>query len=275
MAAEAIQDADGYRYRHVSMDVLKHDFRFESGPGPGEAMPELNLTTTDRESLNTLRWKSDRPVLFVFGSVSCPMTASSMEALKRLHGAFGKQVAFVMLNVREAHPGENVPQPDTAEEKLAHAVALKERFDIPWTVATDDVEGAVHRALDPKPNAAYLVDAQGIIAFRSLWAGDEEGISQALASVVRGEIPRERESQRRLVPMTMGLGEMRQALRRSGPTAERDMWRAAPPMAAMAWLADLFRPLAPLTRGFAAMGLMMLMVLALIVLVAGLVFWLV
>lgn len=270
MAAEAIGGAEAYRYKHVSMGVLMHDFRFESGPAPGEAMPELDLTTTDRQTMSTLRWKGERPVLFVFGSVSCPMTASSMEVLKRLHRTFGKQVAFVMLNVREAHPGEHVPQPDTAEEKLAHAAALKEQFDIPWTVATDGVEGAVHRALDPKPNAAYLVDTHGIIAFRSLWAGDERGISEALGSVVRGETPHERESQRRLVPMTMGLGEMREALRRSGPTAERDMWRAAPPMAAMAWLADLFRPLSPLKRGFAAMGAMLLIVLVILV---GLVYW--
>jgi non-canonical (house-cleaning) NTP pyrophosphatase len=52
------------------------------------------------------------------------MTASAMPALNELYQKFGKRVEFVIVNVREAHPGEFHPQPETAEEKQDHARAL-------------------------------------------------------------------------------------------------------------------------------------------------------
>ena len=47
---------------------------------------------------------------------------------------------------------------------------------------------------------------------------------------------------------------MREMTRRAGFRTERDIWRAAPPIAALAWVADLYRPLAPQWRAFAAMA---------------------
>jgi hypothetical protein len=45
----------------------------------------------------------------------------------RLSAEFGDRVAFLTLYVREAQPGERYPQPQTFEEKLAHARALTRR----------------------------------------------------------------------------------------------------------------------------------------------------
>ncbi len=182
------------------------------------------------------------------------MTASSNPLLKALHAEFGDRIEFVMLHVREAHPGERYDQPETVEEKMRHARELKRRDQLPWPVAVDDTEGTVHRMLDEKPNAAYLMDPNGVVVFRSLWAGDVSRLREALESVSRGERPARRESQHRLVPMARGVGTMREMLERSGPRATRDMWLSAPPMAAIAWVADLYRPLPPHWRTFAAVA---------------------
>lgn len=143
-------------------------------------------------------------------------------------------------------------QAATTAEKREFARALKERDRLPWTVAVDGPDGSVHRSLDEKPNAAYLFDRDGTIVFRALWAGDIRGLGQALECVARGESPPQAESRRRLVPMSRGLGVMREMTRRAGPRAERDIWRAAPPMGAIAWVADLYRPLPPAWRTAAA-----------------------
>ena len=81
------------------------------------------------------------------------MTASAGPALKRLSADFGDRLAFATLYVREAHPGDRYPQPDSFEQKLEHARVYQERDQIPWPVAVDNVEGDLHRALTPKPNA--------------------------------------------------------------------------------------------------------------------------
>lgn len=241
-----------YAYEHVSSDILSEDMQFrDSAPKPGDRLPEFDLPTVDGGRLRT----SDlggRPVLLVTGSFTCPMTASSDPILKKLHARFGAEVEFVTLYVREAHPGEHRDQARTAEEKARAARALQERDDLPWRVIVDDPDGSLHRRLDEKPNAAYLADRSGTIVFRSLWAGDERGLRQALEAVARGERPPEKESTRRLVPMARGVGTMREMTRRAGPRAQQDLWRAAPPMGVMAWLTDQYRPLPPAWRTAAA-----------------------
>lgn len=182
------------------------------------------------------------------------MTASAGPALKQLHEEFGDGVAFVSMYVREAHPGENCPQPETFEEKLEHARAYKERDGIPWTVAVDDVEGSLHRTLDPKPHAAYIMDVRGNVAFRTLWANAERTLREGLEEISANPEATIGERQPKAVPMLKGLGKFYEVLGDSGAVARRDLLREVPPMYAMARIAALFRPLSPLGRGVAAMA---------------------
>lgn len=267
MAMKNADERDSYRYDHVTAQLFKEDMRFREGSlAPGQSLGAHKVLTLEGERVGAAELIADKPMLLVMGSVSCPMTDASMPLVKALHGQFGNRVDFIMLNVREAHPGENIPQPKQTEEKLRHAKALRERYAIPFQVVSDDIDGRLHKALDSKPNAAFLFDRQGKLVFRALWVGDEKGVRQALEAASRGERPKERESERKLMPMAQGIGSMRDVLERSGDRAVSDIWRAAPPMAALAWLASLFKPLSPAGRGLAAMtvvGLVVLFVLAL------------
>lgn len=180
------------------------------------------------------------------------MTASAGPALKRLHREFGDRVAFVTLYVREAHPGEHYPQAKTDQEKLAHARVYKERDGIPWPVAVDHVDGELHRMLDSKPNAAYLMDVHGNVAFRALWSNDEQVLRDGLSALASGQPVPLGEREPLVVPMLKGMGMMYEMLNMAGPQAKRDVLTEVPPMYAMARLAALFRPLPPLARGIAA-----------------------
>ena len=147
-----------YRYQHFTTKLLIHDGSFHKGAKrPGERLPEFDLPTTDRERIATQDF-GDRPLLLVTGSITCPMTASAAPAVQALYEEFGGRIDFIMLYVREAHPGEHFGQAETFEEKLENARLLKQFYDIPWTVAADNIGGDLHRALDPKPNAAFLMD---------------------------------------------------------------------------------------------------------------------
>lgn len=199
-------------------------------------------------------------MLLVTGSLTCPMTKSSMPMLKRLHDEYGDRIPFVLLHVREAHPGEHRDQPHSLNEKMVHARRLQERDNPPFPIAVDSPEGTVHRQLDGKPNSAWLAERDGTIIYRALWAGDEAGLDQAIAAAAQGKRPSYAESTRKLAPMAKGIGVMQESIREAGPRAQRDLLRAAPPMAAMSWIADRFRPLPPKWRGFAAMGTLGLVV---------------
>jgi hypothetical protein len=180
------------------------------------------------------------------------MTASAMPVIDTLHAAFGDRVDFVLLNVREAHPGAHFPQPATDEEKLGHARSLRERYDVPFTIAVDTLDGELHQRLDGKPNAAFLLDTTGEVVFRAQWARDDRVIRDALESVLEGTVPAKRQSKAMLGPVAMAMGSVDEVMRTAGPGAKRDLWLSASPMATAGLLARLFRFKRSDHRGIAA-----------------------
>ncbi len=254
---------EDYRYKRFTTRLLFRDLRFRKGAAkPGEPFPLFELITTDGERLVNSDLFGDKPVLFIFGSMTCPMTSSAAPSVQALFDQFGDRVNFVMLYVREAHPGEKITQSESIDEKLEIARALKKFYGIDWTVAADTIDGDLHRALDPKPNSAFLMDSNGTIAFRSLWAADYAALRQALDAVTAGRTPGRNQSTAMIVPVTRAMGHVQAVMERGGPQAVRDLWRGGFPMAAAGRLATLFSPLKPDQRGIAAVLTMALGMLA-------------
>jgi thiol-disulfide isomerase/thioredoxin len=245
--------ADDYRYKHFTTDLLFRDLRFRrDAAAPGDAFPQFELFTTDGSILVNEDVFGDKPVIFIFGSMTCPMTASAAPSVQELYEEFGNRVEFIMLYVREAHPGEYFAQSETLEEKLDYAQKLKDFYDIQWTVAVDNIDGDLHRALDPKPNSAFLADKDGTILFRSLWASDYSALRRALDAAANGRIPEMRQSVRMIGPVSRAMGHVQEVMTRGGPQAVRDLWLAGFPMALAGRVATLFSSLAPDQRGIAA-----------------------
>lgn len=257
-----------YRYDHFSARHLLADMRFDpASPGPGDRLPALELVTTEGTPITAA--SLDQPTLFVFGSNTCPMTASAGDGLAELHREFGDRVRFVLVQVREAHPGEAIPQPTTFAQKQEHARRLAASLAVPFEVAVDDLDGSFHRSLDPKPNAAYLVDSETTIVFRSQWASDVPGLRSALSAAAAGRRPERGQSTRMVGPMLSALGHVHDVIASGGRQAQRDLVRAAPPMALAGRVAALFRRAAPDRRGRLAMlALGGLLALALVAAVA-------
>ena len=259
-----------YRYNRFTTSLLFRDLRFrKDAAAPGDLFPDFELITTDGARLVKDDVFGDKPVIFVFGSMTCPMTASAAPSVQELYDEFGERVKFIMMYVREAHPGEHFSQVATIEEKLVHARALKEFYDIQWTVAADNVDGNLHRALDPKPNSAFLMDRDGTILFRSLWASDYGALHQALDAVASGQAPPAEQSTKMMGPVARAMGHVQEVMKRGGPQAARDLWLAGFPMALAGRIATLFSPLSPDERGIVAVLVLALVMLAPIGLVAA------
>ena len=244
---------EDYRYKRFTTRLLLCDLRFRKDSAkPGDSFPSFELLTIDGLRLTNGDLFGDKPVLFIFGSMTCPMTSSAAPSVQKLYDRFGDRVTFVMLYVREAHPGETITQSESIDEKLEHARALKEFYGIDWTVAADTIDGDLHRALDPKPNSAFLMDSNGTIVFRSLWAADYDALSEALSAETDGRTPERNQSTAMLVPVARAMGHVQAVMERGGPQAVRDLWRGGLPMAAAGRLATFFSPLTPDQRGIAA-----------------------
>ena len=120
-----------YRYNKFTTNLLFRDLKFRQGAAaPGDQVPAFELITTRGERLVNDDVFGDKPVLFVFGSMTCPMTASSAPSVQKLYEEFEDRIDFVMLYVREAHPGENFGQAETIEDKIESARALQNFYGI-------------------------------------------------------------------------------------------------------------------------------------------------
>ena len=235
---------DNYRYKKFTTGLLFRDLRFgKDAANPGDSIPPFELTTTGGDRLLNGDVFGDKPVLFIFGSMTCPMTASAAPSVQDLYEEFGDRVDFIMLYVREAHPGELISQAETMDEKLAHTQALKNLYNIEWTVAADNIEGDLHRALDPKPNSAFLVSSEGIILFRSLWAADYDALQTALNATVIGETLERQQSDSFIGPVMRAVAKVQEVMTRGGPQAVRDLWGAFFPMALAGWIVARFSKL--------------------------------
>ena len=245
--------ADGYRYKRFTTNLLFRDLRFrKDAAAPGDAFPQFELLTTEGSILVNENVFGDKPVIFIFGSMTCPMTASAAPSVQELYDEFSDRVEFIMLYVREAHPGEYFAQSETIEEKLDYARTLKDFYDMRWTVAADNIDGDLHCAFDPKPNSAFLADKEGTILFRSLWASDYCALRRALDAAANGRIPEMQQSARMIGPVSRAMGHVQEVMVRGGPQAVRDLWLAGFPMALAGRVATLFSSLAPDQQGIAA-----------------------
>lgn len=251
--------ANNYRFDHPRVtDILNDMYVRPSELGAGDPIGAFDLLTTDGGRFSSADFESDwRPVLMIFGSRTCPVTEDAADGLRSLHGLYGDRVRFVMIQVREAHPGHTIRQPKTFGQKLRHAVDLKAHHQLPFEVAVDDIDGTFHRRLGARPNSAYVLDPTGVILFRAQWANETDAIGDALSAIVGHRTPPRRAVTRTLHAITRMVGHIGPVLDAAGAGARIDTWKVAPPMGIMMTVADLLVFLPRHKRGLPAMVLTM------------------
>ena len=139
--------------------------------------------------------------------------------------------AFVFLYTREAHPGENFPAHRSMEQKLSHARAFKERFQIERPILVDDLFGAGHKLYGMLPNMTYLIGRSGKVLFRADWT--DPPTIECVIQYVQSSRARRREGFH-LAPFYAELvgyrwnnpAKVREGLERAGPKAVEDFERA-------------------------------------------------
>ncbi len=129
-----------YRFERLALGIVMKDMYFsKNDPGPGDRMPDFDLPILDGGRFRSTDLSEAGPVMLIFGSYTCPVTDNAALGLCELHARFGDRLRFVMVDVREAHPGKAVPQPQTFDEKMAHAQLLRDIQGFRFDVAVDDI----------------------------------------------------------------------------------------------------------------------------------------
>lgn len=266
----AASGSPDYPYDTFTTSLILADLSFKpTDPSAGDSIPPFDLPTVDGGRFASFDL-GEKPVLMVFGSLTCPVTESSGPVLRKLHIEFGNRVRFVVINTREAHPGETISQPRTTEQKHRHAIMLKSHHHFDFEVAVDTLDGQLHRAMSPKPNSAYLLSPDGTILFRGHWANDRRALSYALHDVVLHRRITRARSRAMVWPLMKAIGHLPGIVQSAGRKVARDVWRAAPPFGVMALLSTPFGFLPKDLRGIAGTLSLVAAISSLAALAAGL-----
>lgn len=161
----------GYNYPEFKKSQFTKMFekQFGNAPEPGDRAPDFELRTVDGDKIRLHDFRDESNVLLVFGSATCPLTASSIGGLQKLYEDYsddGVEVLFVY--VREAHPGDQLPSHASMSEKVMAAELLRDEEDLEFPILVDDLNGKVHRRYSGQANPAFLIDKSGRVAYRQL-----------------------------------------------------------------------------------------------------------
>src|SRR5713226_6895849 len=216
-----------YNYRAYSWDLEEEELArwLAEGPRAGEIAPDFELTDLDGTTVRLAELRG-RPVVIEFGSYSCPIFSDRVPAMERLareHSA----VSFLVIAIREAHPGELLPQHRTTAEKRSAARKLAIEEGIGRRVLVDDLEGTVHRAYGGAWNPVYVLDGKGNVVFRRAWNHPGE-VATALAALEDSSSAPTSESVE-MPPLSGRQAIGLRLLERGGREALLDFYRGAPP----------------------------------------------
>ena len=158
--------------------------RFSNAPESGERAPDFELSTLEGDKIRLSDLEDRANVVLTFGSATCPLTAGSVPALERLYRKYGKRgVEFLLVYVREAHPGERLPAHRNMHDKARAAAVLRDEEGITFPILLDDLGGKVHRRYGSLPNPTYIIDRSGRIAFRS-FSSRPDAVREALEELL-------------------------------------------------------------------------------------------
>lgn len=148
-------------------------------PGPRAGEPAQDVTLYDEQG-NPVKLSDYRGkwVVLETGSATCSMYTKNIPGMKQLQEEF-PDVEFLVVYVREAHPGERLSQHKSFEEKKKAAALLKPRYSENRPILIDTLQGDMHQHYGLMPNIVYVFNPEGIVHYRCNWA-TIEGVREAL-----------------------------------------------------------------------------------------------
>ena len=171
-------------YNYEKFSSKEYELGAFRGPTPGVKAPDARLERLDGSFRQLLDFKGEFCVIET-GSVTCPLFQSRMNGMETLVKQH-PNVDFVILYVREAHPGAQIPQHKSMSDKLSCARLVEDARDDGREVLVDDLEGSAHKAYGSYPNAVFILNKQGCVVFSSDW-NDPVATSRALDLLEKGK----------------------------------------------------------------------------------------
>lgn len=151
------------RFHRDDWDLVRFD-----GPRAGEPAIDFTLADVNGGSVSLADYRGKWLVLEM-GAASCGMYARNIKPHNLLTRDY-PDVEFLVVYVREPHPGERKNAHSSFEEKLSNARDLKSLYGENRKIVVDSLDGEMHVKYGLKPNSVYVINPEGIVIYRCDWA---------------------------------------------------------------------------------------------------------
>lgn len=155
-------------YNYQRFRISNYDYEKFPGPKAGDKMLDFKLHTLEGREVKLSDY-AGRWLVVETGSLTCPMYVKNIRPIDKLTAKY-PDVAFVVVYVREAHPGSRRGAHADLQEKTAFAEEMKAEFKENREVLVDSVDGDMHKAYGSFPNMVYIIDPEGTVVYRCDWS---------------------------------------------------------------------------------------------------------
>ena len=161
--------AKGETYNYPRFKMSNYELGYFPGPKAGETA-SFDYTLTDLHG-NEVRLSNYKGKWLVIesGSLTCPMYVKNVKPYAKLKDKY-PDVEWLLVYVREAHPGEKAGQADTISEKIAYAIRNRDDYNEERKIAVDTVDGKWHHDWGLLPNTVYVINPEGQVIYRADWS---------------------------------------------------------------------------------------------------------
>lgn len=170
-----------YNYDHFS--ASDYDLENFSGPAVGEKAIDFQATNLDGKEVKLSDFFG-KIIVLETGSITCPQYVSNIRPMNGLAEKH-PDVVSLLLYVREAHPGSQIPAHRSLEDKHSRAEQTRRAESEKRTMLLDDIEGTAHQAYGSLPDMVYVINPEEVVAFRGRWT-DPEAIETVIERLKNG-----------------------------------------------------------------------------------------
>ena len=165
-------------YNNKRFKPSEYAFDMFVGPRAGEPLKDFTLTDLETGKPIKLSDFKGKWVVVETASSTCSMYTKNIPDMKEIAKDMS-DVEFVVVYVREAHPGERLGQHNNMEEKINAAKIIAPRYGEHRRVLVDNYDGDFHRAYGAMTNVVYVIRPDGTIHYRCNWAAPHK-VKEAL-----------------------------------------------------------------------------------------------
>ena len=148
----------------------------------GDKAPAFSLKPTDGgEPISLSQFEGEKPVVLVFGSITCSPFRQQVTQVFDIHKKHGNQAQFLMIYIREAHPESTILFPtdqgksilkkfiqtDSFASRIENAQSCSALLDVPFPILVDAEDSGTLANYGGWPNRLVVVGTDGRIAWDS------------------------------------------------------------------------------------------------------------